>query len=168
MRVLAALSQTEETEYTFQSQYYTLYRNAPPPSDPLLSSPRSSERSLSPRLCTRSVTSVVSDLCDPITVAAHGQASLSMAFPRQEHWSELPFPFPGELRGPGIEPPSPASPVGGFFTAEPPRKPHLTCVPSAYFYCWNETSTWSGIFNCSKRARTVLGGRETLSKLLVE
>ena len=36
------------------------------------------------------------------------QASLSMGFPRQEHWSGLPFPSPGDLPDPGIEPRSPA------------------------------------------------------------
>ena len=34
--------------------------------------------------------------------AAH-QAPLSMEFPRQEYWSGLPFPFPGDLLNPGIE-----------------------------------------------------------------
>ena len=34
------------------------------------------------------------------------QAPVSMGFPRQEHWSELPFPFPGDLSNPGIEPAS--------------------------------------------------------------
>ena len=36
------------------------------------------------------------------------QALLSMAFPRQEYWSGLPFPPPGELPDTGIEPVSPA------------------------------------------------------------
>ena len=36
------------------------------------------------------------------------QAPLSMGFSRQEYWSELPFPFPGDLPDPGIEPRSPA------------------------------------------------------------
>ena len=36
------------------------------------------------------------------------QVPLSMEFSRQEHWSELPFPSPGELPYPGIEPGSPA------------------------------------------------------------
>ena len=36
------------------------------------------------------------------------QAPLSMQFPRQEHWSGLPFPSPGDLPHPGIEPRSPA------------------------------------------------------------
>ena len=36
------------------------------------------------------------------------QAPLSMALPRQEHWSGLPYPSPGDLPNPGIEPGSPA------------------------------------------------------------
>ena len=36
------------------------------------------------------------------------QASLSMGFSRQEYWSGLPFPSPGDLPHPGIEPRSPA------------------------------------------------------------
>ena len=39
--------------------------------------------------------------------AAH-QAPLSMGFSRQEYWSGLPFPSPGDLPDPGIEPRSPA------------------------------------------------------------
>ena len=41
-------------------------------------------------------------LCDPMTVAY--QASLSMGFSRQGYWSGLPFPSPGDLPNPGIEP----------------------------------------------------------------
>ena len=53
------------------------------------------------------------------------QASLSMEFSRQEYWSELSFPSPGDLPDPGIEPMSLASPAlaGRFFTVEPPGKP---------------------------------------------
>ena len=36
------------------------------------------------------------------------QALLSMEFSRQEYWSGLPFPFPGHLPDPRIEPASPA------------------------------------------------------------
>ena len=36
------------------------------------------------------------------------QASLSMGFSRQEYWSGLPFPSPGDLPDPGIEPRCPA------------------------------------------------------------
>ena len=44
-------------------------------------------------------------LCDPTDVAR--QAHLAMDFPRQEYWSGLPFPSPGDLPDPGIEPSSP-------------------------------------------------------------
>ena len=46
------------------------------------------------------------------------QAPLSMGFLRQEYWSGLLFPSPGDLPYPEIEPPSPASPAleGGFFS----------------------------------------------------
>ena len=36
-------------------------------------------------------------------------APLSMGFPRQEYWSGLPLPAPGDLPGPGIQPASPVS-----------------------------------------------------------
>ena len=55
------------------------------------------------------------------SAVAH-QASLSMGFPRQEYWNELPFPSPGDLSDPGIEPRSLAL-AGGFFTAKPLGKP---------------------------------------------
>ena len=42
----------------------------------------------------------------PWTVAS--QTSLSMGFCRQEYWSGLPFPYPGDLPDPGIESGSPA------------------------------------------------------------
>ena len=43
-------------------------------------------------------------------------------FPGQEYWHGLPFPSPGDLPDPGIEPTSPAL-AGGFFITEPPGKP---------------------------------------------
>ena len=52
--------------------------------------------------------------------AAH-KAPLSMGFPRQEYWGELPFPFLGDLPDPGMELTSPVL-VGRFFTIEPPGK----------------------------------------------
>ena len=51
------------------------------------------------------------------------QAPLPMGFSRQEYWNVLPFPPLGDLPDPGIEPVSPAL-AGGFFTTEPPGKPH--------------------------------------------
>ena len=56
------------------------------------------------------------------------QAPLSMGFSRQEYWSGLPFPTPGDLPHPGIEAIALASPLlaGGFFT------PNTTCAPRSY------------------------------------
>ena len=53
--------------------------------------------------------------------AAH-QAPLSMGFFRQEYWSGLPFPSPGDLPEPGIKPRSPSFEAGAL-TSEPPGKP---------------------------------------------
>ena len=54
----------------------------------------------------------------PWTVAY--QAPPSMGFSRQEYWSGVPFPAPGDLPNPGIEPTSLASPAlaRGFFTTD--------------------------------------------------
>ena len=49
------------------------------------------------------------------------QTPLSMGFPRQEYWSGLPFPSPGDLPDPGIEPLSPAL-AGGFITTSATRE----------------------------------------------
>ena len=49
----------------------------------------------------------MSDSFDPMDYIAH-QVPLSMGFSRQEYWSGLPFPSPGDLPDPGIEPESPA------------------------------------------------------------
>uniref|UniRef100_A0AAA9TDG6 EF-hand calcium binding domain 2 n=1 Tax=Bos taurus TaxID=9913 RepID=A0AAA9TDG6_BOVIN len=48
------------------------------------------------------------------------QVPLSKGFSRQEYWSGLPFPSPGDLPNPGTESTSPAL-AGGFFTTEPPE-----------------------------------------------
>ena len=52
------------------------------------------------------VCSVLTDSVTPRTVAH--QAPPTMEFSRQEYWSELPFPSPGDPPDPGIEPGSPA------------------------------------------------------------
>ena len=54
------------------------------------------------------------------TVAA--QAPPSMGFSRQEYWSGVPLPPPGDLPHPGIEPRSPALQADAL-PSEPPRKP---------------------------------------------
>ena len=63
------------------------------------------------------------------------QAPPSMGFSRQEYWSGLPFPSPGDLPNPGIEPRSSALQADAL-TSEPPGKPiqtpegrlHLTLI----------------------------------------
>ena len=47
-----------------------------------------------------------------------------MGFPRQSYWSGWPFPPPGDLPDPGIEPAPPISPslAGGFSITEPPNQ----------------------------------------------
>ena len=47
-----------------------------------------------------------------------------MGFPRQESWSGLPFPSPGDIPNPRMKPMSPAL-AGGFFTIELPGKLEL-------------------------------------------
>ena len=49
------------------------------------------------------------------------------AFSRQEYWSGLPFPSPGDLPNPWIKPVTPASSAlaGGCFNTDPPRKPKI-------------------------------------------
>ena len=49
------------------------------------------------------------------------QASLFMGFPRLEYWSGLPFPSPGALSDPGIEPRTPALQADSL-PSEPPEK----------------------------------------------
>ena len=58
----------------------------------------------------------------PWTVAY--QAPQSMEFSRQEYWSGLPFPSPGDLPNPGIKPGSPML-LADALPSEPPGKPLL-------------------------------------------
>ena len=56
-----------------------------------------------------------------------------MGFSWQEYWSGLPFPSPGDLPDPGIEPRSPALEADAL-TSEPPGKPHTGYIPCAVQY----------------------------------
>ena len=77
------------------------------------------------------------------------QAPLSMKFSRPEYWSGLPFPPPGDLPDPMIQPTSPTSLAleGRFFITEPPGKPTYiptytykhVCVPMMYAYMYMYT-----------------------------
>ena len=60
------------------------------------------------------VTKLCPTLVTPWTVAC--QSPLSMGFSRQEYWSGLPCPSPGDLPDPGIEPRSPALEADSLLT----------------------------------------------------
>ena len=64
----------------------------------------------------RSVAKSCPTLCDSMDYSPPDSLS-SMGFLRQEHWNGLPFPLPGDLPDPGIEPTSPAL-AGGFLTTD--------------------------------------------------
>jgi len=72
---------------------------------------------------TRTVCVTVAQSCPPLcnlwTMAR--QAPLSVGFPRQEYWSGLPFPPPGDLPDPGIEPRPPALKANSLLSV-PPQK----------------------------------------------
>ena len=89
-------------------------------------------------------------LCNPMN--CNLQASLSMGFSRQEYWSGLPFPPPGDLPDPGIKPVSPAL-AGGFLTTEPLGDPTPSlfymvnpCLSIPYivvYVCYSHTPSFS-------------------------
>ena len=76
--------------------------------------------------------SVVSDsFVTPWTVTH--QAPPSLGFSRQEYWSGLPFPSPGDLANPGIEPRAPALQVESL-PSGPPGKPPSSLYQLAFGY----------------------------------
>ena len=77
-------------------------------------------------LCACSVSLLCLTLCDPMDGSLPG--SSVQGFPRQEYWSGLPFPSPGDLSDPGIEPGTPALQADSL-PSEPSGKP-LTCNKS--------------------------------------
>ena len=60
----------------------------------------------------------------PWTVAC--QAPLSMEFSRQEYWSGLPLPSPGDLPNPGVEPGSPGLQADSLLSEPPGKIPQAT------------------------------------------
>ena len=92
--------------------------------------------------CCCLVTESCPVLCDGKDCSSH-QAPLPMGFSRQEYWSGLPCPPPGDLPDPVIKPMSPVTPAlaGGFFTTEPPGKPHL------YVTGWDKSPSWLSLLN---------------------
>ena len=86
-------------------------------------------------VCVLSHSSRVRLFATPCTIAH--QVFLFMEFSRQEYWSELPCPPPGDLPNPGILPMSLMSPVlaGRFFTLAPPGKPHTCDTLRLFCHC---------------------------------
>ena len=84
-----------------------------------------------PSVCVLSRFSRVWRLATPWTIVR--QTPLFMGFSGQEHWTGLPFPSPGGLPDPRMEPASLVSPAlaGEFFTTEPSGKPRLYRVHTA-------------------------------------
>ena len=74
----------------------------------------------------------------PWTVAR--QAPLSLGFPRQEYCMGLPFPSPGDLSDPGIEPMSPTAPTlqADTLPLSHQRSPYCVC----YFYIKQKTKSY--------------------------
>ena len=81
------------------------------------------------RACVLSCFSRVRLFVTPWTVAC--QVPLSMGFSRQEHWSRLPCPPPGDLPDPGMEPTSPAL-AGRFFTTSFTWEAHWALYPNLF------------------------------------
>ena len=71
-------------------------------------------------------------LLTPWTIAC--QAPLSMGFPRQEYWSGLPFPSPGNLSDPGIKHGSPTLQADSL-PSEPPRNPSTPLNLLSVYLC---------------------------------
>ena len=89
--------------------------------------------------CLELYLSVVAQSCPtlrPRGLYSPHYAPLSMGFSRQEYWSGLPFPSPGDLPDPGIEPRSPALQTDAL-TSEPPIR-HQNCC----FYLPSSILKW--------------------------
>ena len=69
------------------------------------------------------------------------QVPLSMGFSRQEYWSGLPFPPPGDIPHPGTESKSPTL-AGGFFITEPCGKPLGSKYKSSKYYNLGLFTAW--------------------------
>ena len=90
------------------------------------------ERNFFPSVCIHTSAQVCCSCCLVDKSCAtlfrpHRLACLSMGFPREEYWSGLPFPFPGGLPYPGIEPASPA--LARRFCTTEPQESHRTLEP---------------------------------------
>ena len=109
---------------------------------------------LSPGCAVLGCAVISNSLPPPWTIAR--QVPLSIGFSRQEYWSGLPCPPPGDLPNPGIKPRSPAL-QGDSLLSEPPGRPKNTGVGSL--------SLLQGIFLTQKLNRGLLHCRQILYQL---
>ena len=113
-------------------------------------------------MCVCLVTDLCPTPCNPQTVPC--QAPLPKVFSWQEYWSRLPFPSPGDLLNPRIEPASLVSPAlaGRFLTTEPTGKPL-----SRLLWCSQRLSclTLCDSMDCSLPSSSVHGISQTRSRL---
>ena len=88
----------------------------------------------------------------PWTIAR--QAPLSMEFSMQEYWSGSPFPSPGDLPNPGIEPRFPALQADSL-PSEPPGRPGIKGTQDNFFSLANYTMLGSW---CTDKVTATCGG----------
>ena len=82
-----------------------------------------------------------------------------MGFSRQEYWSGLPFPPPGDLPDSGVERASLVL-AGGFFTTVPPGKPQRLFNGSSSQHVGQIPSLVSGITASGRAGKELHGGKE--------
>ena len=105
--------------------------------------------------------------CSVVSDSAAHQDPLYRGSPRQEFWSGLPFPSPGDLSNPGIKPASPSS-VGIFLTTEPPGVNHFTLSPNTSMnFCFPTPLTTNGIYRCFTFCPNSLARPDYLTLVLI-
>ena len=102
------------------------------------------------------------------------QAPLSIGFSRQEYWDQFPFPPPGDLPNPGVEPKSLESLVlaGRFFTTVQPGKPVKQIYPNLKKKKAKKKKKQNHIFaffyNCVLKYNWMSSGNFILLKILMQ
>ena len=81
-----------------------------------------------------------------------------MGFFRQEFWSGLPFPSPGDLPDPEIEPASPAL-AGGFFTQSHQGSPRKLFVCAYVLSCFSRTLLFATLWTVAHQAPLSMGSK---------